>query len=195
MAVHIDLAYMPGSSFPPGASHFILITGYDADGVYWTDPEPDYIDFPVDPSEYINVKIPLADFMLAWEEAGKIGKGAFIYCAPYFMLFLHETDVSQTNKIAVDDMLLLQKSISQNNVSVIESSLGRALSGTPWDRIAMTRSLFADYLRGYSYIEAASKYDLLAEEYNECRWLTEDDQKTRLNSVIKPVELEARTLF
>jgi hypothetical protein len=111
------------------------------------------------------------------------------------MLFLHETDVSQTNKIAVDDMLLLQKSISQNNVSVIESSLGRALSGTPWDRIAMTRSLFADYLRGYGYIEAASKYDLLAEEYNECRWLSEDDQKIRLNSVIKPVELEARTLF
>jgi len=195
VAVHIDLAYMPGYSFPPGASHFILITGYDADGVYWTDPEPDYIDVPVDPSEYVNVKIPIADFMLAWEEAGKIGKGAFIYCAPYFMLFLHETDVSQTNKIAVDDMLLLQKSISQNNVSVIESSLGRAFSGTPWDRIAMTRSLFADYLRGYGYIEAASKYDLLAEEYNECRWLTEDDQKTRLNSVIKPVELEARTLF
>ena len=195
VAVHIDLAYMPDSSFPPGASHFILITGYDADGVYWTDPEPDYINFPVDPSEYINVKIPIADFMLAWEEAGKIGKGAFIYCAPYFMLFLHETDVSQTNKIAVDDMLLLQKSISQNNVSVIESSLGRNLSGTPWDRIAMTRNLFADYLRGYGYIEAASKYDLLAEEYNECRWLTEDDQKIRLNSVVKPLELEARTLF
>ena len=193
--VHIDLAYMPGLSFPPGSSHFILITGYDADSVYWTDPEPDYVDFPVDPSEYVNVKIPIADFMLAWQEAGKIGKGAFIYCAPHFMLFLHETDVSQINRIAVDDILLLQKSISQNNASVIESSLSRNLFGTPWDRIAMTRHLFADYLRGYGYTEAAAQYEFLAEEYNECRWISENEQKARLNNVIKPMELQVRTLF
>lgn len=54
---------------------------------------------------------------------------------------------------------------------------------------------FCDYLRGYGYSEAAGNYDLLAEEYNECRWLSEDDQKTRLNSIIRLLEFEARTLF
>lgn len=56
---------------------------------------------------------------------------AFIYCPTYFMLFLHETDLLQINRIAVGHILLLQKSISQSNASVIESSLSRIFFGTP----------------------------------------------------------------
>ena len=194
--VHIDLAYLlPELGFQPGASHFITITGYDADGVYWTDPEPDYIDFPLDPSEYVNVKIPIGTFMQAWEEAGKINKGYFTFCAPYWMLFLEETDISQTNRIPVDDILSLQKSLSQNNASVIEQSLSKDFSKTPWGKIAMAKSLFADYLRNNNFLEAGSTYELLADEYNACSELSLDQQKVRLNNVIKPSEIEARTLF
>jgi hypothetical protein len=194
--VHIDLAYLlPELGLQPGASHFITITGYDTDGVYWTDPELDYIDFPIDPSEYVNVKIPMGNFMQAWEEAGKINKGYFTYCAPYWMLFLQETDVSQTNRIPVDDILLLQKSTSQNNASVIEQSLNKDFSKTPWGKIAMAKSLFADYLRNNNFREAGSTYELLAAEYNACSELSLDEQEIRLNNVIKPLEMEARTLF
>jgi hypothetical protein len=194
--VHIDLAYLlPELGLQPGASHFIIITGYDADSVYWTDPEPGYIDFPVDPSEYVNVKIPIGNFMQAWEEAGKINKGAFTYCAPYWMLFLEETGTSQVSRIPVKDILSLHKSISQNNAAVIEKNLDKTLSGTLWWKLAMAKSLFADYLRNNNFLEAASTYELLSEEYDACSQLSLDEQKTRLDTVIKPQEMEARTLY
>jgi len=159
--VHIDLAYLrPELGFAPGASHLIIITGYDADGVYWTDPEPDYIGVPVDPGEYVNVKILLENFMQAWEEAGKINKGAFTYCAPYWMLFLEKTEASQINRIPVPDILSLQRSLAQNNVSVIEKNLSRDFTGTHWERISMARRLFSDYLRNNGYSEAAHEYGI-----------------------------------
>jgi len=196
--VHIDLAYLlPELGFGPGASHFIIITGYDADGVYWTDPAPHYIDFPVDPSKYVNVKIPLENFMQAWEEAGKINKGAFTYCAPYWMLFLEETEASQINRIPVHDILSLQRSLAQNNASVIERNLSREFSGTPWEKIAMAKRLFSDYLKNNGYPEAANKYKLLTGEYNACGQpgLSLEEKKYRLNDIIKPLEMEGRTLF
>jgi len=198
--VHIDLYYLPPElvSVPisqPGASHFIIITGYDADGVYMTNAEPDYVDFPVDPSEYVNVKIPMANFLMAWQEAGKINKGDFTFCAPYWMLFLEEKNMSETIKTPVDDILSLQRSISQNNASVIERNLSKDFSKTPWSKIMMAKGLFADYLRNYGYTEAANKYDFLAGEYRACEWLSVDEQKTKLNDVIKPLEIEVRTLF
>jgi hypothetical protein len=198
--VHIDLYYLPPELFSvpisqPGASHFIIITGYDADGVYMTNAEPDYVDFPVDRSEYVNVKIPITDFMRAWEEAGKINKGDFTYCAPYWMLFLRETNVSEINKLSVDDMLSLQRSISHNNASVIEGNLDKDFSRTPWSKIVMAKRLFAGYLRNNGYTEAANKYDFLAGEYRACEWLSADERKTKLNDVIKPLEIEARTSF
>jgi hypothetical protein len=193
--VHIDLAYMPGFTLPPGASHFIIITGYDDDGVYWTGNEPDYVDFPADPSEYINVKIPIAEFMRAWEEAGKINKGDFTYCAPYWMLFLEETDASQVNRIPVDDILSIQRSLSQSNSLVIEEKLNANFSNTLWWKIAMAKDLFADYLKNKNFVEAGNRYELLADEYDACMRLLPDQQKARLNDVIKPLEIEARTLF
>jgi hypothetical protein len=196
--VHIDLAYLlPELGLGPGASHFIIITGYDPDGVYWTDPEPDYIDFPIDPSEYVNVKIPLENFMRAWEEAGKINKGAFTYCAPYWMLFLEETKLFQISRIPVHDILSLQRSLSQNNASVIEKNLNREFSGTPWEKIAMAKRLFGDYLRSNGYLEAADVYEFLAIEYKACGQpgMALEEKKRRLNDIIKPMEMEARGLF
>ncbi|OGW55316.1 MAG: hypothetical protein A2Y81_01620 [Nitrospirae bacterium RBG_13_43_8] len=196
--VHIDLAYLlPELGLQPGASHFIIITGYDADGVYWTDPEPDYIDFPLDRSEYVNVKIPLENFMRAWEEAGKINKGAFTYCAPYWMLFLEETAASQIKRILVNDILSLQRSLAQNNASVIERNLSSDFSGTHWERIALAKRLFSDYLKKNGYPEAANVYEFLAGEYNDCGelGLSLEEKKHRLNDIIKPLEMEARTLF
>jgi hypothetical protein len=194
--VHIDLAYLlPELGLEPGASHFIIITGYDANSVYWTDPEPGYIDIPIDPSEYVNVRIPIANFMQAWEETGKINRGAFTYSGTFWMLFLEETGGSQVNRISVEDILSLHRSLSQNNGAVIEKNLNKTLSGTQWWKLAMAKRLFADYLRNNNFIEAASVYERLSEEYDACSPLSLDEQKTRLDTVIKPLEMEARTLF
>jgi len=194
--VHIDLAYLlPELGLQPGASHFIIITGYDTANVYWTDPEPGYIDIPIDPSEYVNVKIPIGNFMRAWEETGKINRGAFTYSGPFWMLFLEETGASQVTRIPVEDILSLHRSISQNNAAVLEKNLGKPLSGTQWWKLAMAKRLFADYLRNNTFIEAASRYELLSEEYDACSHVSLDEQKTRLDTVIKPLETEARTLF
>jgi hypothetical protein len=194
--VHIDLAYLlPELGLQPGASHFIIITGYDADSVYWTDPEPGYIDIPIDPSEYVNVRIPIANFIQAWEETGKINRGAFTYSGPFWMLFLEETGASQVTRIPVEDVLSLHRSISQNNAAVIEKNLANTLSGTQWWKIAMAKRLFADYLRNNNFIEAANAYERLSEEYDACSHVSLDEQKTRLDTVIKPLEIDARTLF
>jgi uncharacterized protein YvpB len=194
--VHIDLAYLlPELGLEPGASHFIIITGYDANSVYWTDPEPGYIDIPIDPSEYVNVRIPIANFMQAWEETGKINRGAFTYSGTFWMLFLEETGGSQVNRISVEDILSLHRSLSQNNGAVIEKNLNKTLSGTQWWKLAMAKRLFADYLRNNNFMEAARVYERLSEEYDACSPLSLDEQKTRLDTVIKPLEMEARTLF
>jgi hypothetical protein len=198
--VHIDLYYLPSDDFfgpisQPGASHFIIINGYDEEGVYTTSAEPDNFGIPIDPSEYVNVKIPLASFMKAWEEAGNINKGVFTYCALYWMLFLEETNVSQIQRTPVDDVLSLHRSISQNNSPVIEKNMERDFSNTQWWKIAMAKNLFADYLRDKNFTEAADLYEDLANEYDACQDLSVDEQKRRLETVIRPLESEVRTLF
>lgn len=194
--VHIDLAYLPGfTHLPPGLSHFIIITGYDADGVYWTDAEPQYRDIPIEPSEYIDVKIPIADFMKSWDEAGAINKGQFTYCAPYWMLFLEETAASQVQRIPASDILALQKALSQNNAAVIEGNLESNFSKTEWGKIALAKRLFAEYLRARYFDGAGNIYELLATEYQGCSALSLDEKKGKLMGVIKLLETEARPLY
>lgn len=194
--VHIDLAYLfPGSGWQPGASHFIVISGYDEDAVYWTDPEPSHMPRPVDPSAHVNVRVDLEDFLRAWEEAGNINKGEFTYAAPYWMLFLEETHVSQVRRMAVGDILSLHASLSQNNASVIDEHILGDFSGTQWWRIAMARRLFAEYLKGNGFVGAAERYALLAEEYAECEELPVDRQREKLGGSIRSLEVEARTSF
>jgi hypothetical protein len=198
--VHIDLYYLPSDfvSEPiqePGASHFIIINGYDTDGVYTTGVEPDNFGIPIDPSEYVNVKIPREAFMKAWEEAGKINKGVFTYCAPYWMLFLKETDISEIHKTSPEDVLSLHRSLAQNNGFVIEQNVQKDFSNTQWWKIAMAKNLFADYLRGRGFTLAADAYESLANDYGVCQGLSLNEQKSRLENVIKPLEVEARRLF
>jgi hypothetical protein len=113
------------------------------------------------------------------------------------MLFLEETEASQINRIPVHDILSLQRSLAQNNASVIERNLSREFSGTPWEKIAMAKRLFSDYLKNNGYPEAANKYKLLTGEYNACGQpgLSLEEKKYRLNDIIKPLEMEGRTLF
>jgi hypothetical protein len=193
--VHIDLAYLPNSTFMPGASHFIIITGYDADAVYWTDPEPDYIDFPIDASEYVNVKIPIGKFMEAWEQAGQVGKGSFVCTGPYWMLFLEEKEYSQIKKKSVSEILAMQKALSVNNASVIEKYLNTNISNTQWQKIWTAKRLYADYLIDNNFIAAGNMYKSLADDYWNCMQLSLNEQRIKLDTVIKPKEIEARTLY
>jgi len=193
--VHIDLSYLPNSTFMPGASHFIIITGYDADAVYWTDPEPDYIDFPIDASEYVNVKIPIGKFMEAWEQAGQVGKGSFVCTGPYWMLFLEEKEYSQIKKKSVSEILAMQKALSVNNALVIEKYLNTNISNTPWQKIWTAKRLFADYLIDNNFIAAGNMYKSLADDYWNCMQLSLNEQRIKLDTVIKPKEIEARSLY
>lgn len=194
--VHIDLAYLlPESGFEPGASHFIIITGYDADAVYWTGLEPWYIDFPVDPSEYVNVRVNLADFLHAWEAAGWINKGSFTYCAPYWMLFFEETQASELAKISVSDALSIQASVSQNNALVIDRYAKSNFSGTQWEKIAMQKRLFGEYLRSNGFAAAADCYEALSEEYSACERLPPEEQRAKLAGPIRALEVEGRELY
>jgi hypothetical protein len=75
------------------------------------------------------------------------------FCAPYWMLFLEETDVSQIHRIPANDILSLQKSLSQNNASVIEKSLNKDFSNTPWGKIAVAKSLFCRLPEKYTRLK------------------------------------------
>jgi len=136
---------------------------YDADGVYWTDPEPDYIDFPIDPRKYVNVKIPLGKFMEVWEQPGQVGKGSFVCTGPYWMLFLEEKDYSQLNKKSVSEILAMQKARSANNASVIGKYLNTNISNTQWYKLWIARRLFATYLIDNNFIAAGNMYESLAD--------------------------------
>ncbi len=194
--VHIDLAYLfPESGFAPGASHFIAITGYDANAVYWTELEPGYIDFPVDPSEYVNIRADLADFMAAWEAAGWINKGSFTCCAPYWMLFFEETQASELAKISVSDALAIQASVSQDNALVIDRYAKSDFSRSPWWKIAMEKRLFGEYLRNNGFAAAADCYELLSEEYRACEGLPLDAQRAKLSGAIRALEVEGRERY
>jgi len=193
--VHLDLAYLADQPAMPGVSHFIIISGYDADAVYWTDPEPDYIDFPIDPSEYVNVRIPLGKFMEAWEKAGQVGKGSFVCTGPYWMLFLEEKDYSQLHKKSVAEILAMQKALSANNASVIEKYLNTNISNTQWYKLWIAKHLFAAYLIDNNFVAAGNMYESLADDYWNCRELTLNEQRIKLDTVIKQKEIEVRSLY
>jgi hypothetical protein len=111
------------------------------------------------------------------------------------MLFLKETDISEIHKMSPEDVLSLHRSLAQNNGFVIEQNVQKDFSNTQWWKIAMAKNLFADYLRGRGFSLAADAYESLANDYSVCQGLSLGEQKSRLETVIKPLEVEARRLF
>jgi hypothetical protein len=133
--------------------------------------------------------------MEAWGQAGQVGKGSFVCTGPYWMLFLEEKDHSQLDKKSVAEILAIQKTLSANNASVIEKYLNANISNTGWQKIWTAKSLFANYLIDNNFIPAGNMYESLADDYWNCRGLTLNEQKIKLDTVIKPKEIEARSLY
>ena len=100
-----------------------------------------------------------------------------------------------TNKKSVAEILAIQKELSANNATHIETYINSDFSGTNWNDITKLKGLFGDYLLDNGYADAGNIYKLLEADYSECETLSLDEIKVELNDVIKPKEIEARTKY
>ncbi|MGK9475779.1 hypothetical protein [Melioribacter sp. OK-6-Me] len=194
--VYIDLGYMHSHpKFPniqPGkGSHWILVTGYDSDGIYmnetYDENEPE--------DKYKNFEIPVEEFLTAWEKGGNLASGED-QSGPYWMMFIEEKTKEQLiNKKSIADVLAMQKGLSANNSSTIENNLDSDFSGTHWNEIASLKESFGNFLIDNGYTEAGNIYKELGTEYRSCNNLSRDGIKTKLNTEIKSKEIEARIKY
>lgn len=195
--VHVDLAYLPsfpggGAPIQPGTgSHFLPVTGYDADHIYvngtilsWDEPDL-----------HKNVALPVNEFLLAWQKAGDMPGGLDGPVGPYWMLVLVETDASQLTRTPLAEILQMQKDFSDGNVSVIQGNLDSDFSQTSWGQFYTIKRVFADFLDAQGYTAAAGAYRDLADAWWVCGELSVTEQRTRLGTIIAPAEAQARTLY
>jgi hypothetical protein len=196
--VHVDKYYLPSlhsySASEPGSSHSILVNGYDSDSIYVTETYSD----ENNKAQFKNVRIPLAEFMEAWDKGGKRpGVRSPAKAGPYWMLFLLETEGTQLNKASLSEILDMQREFSARNEETITHNLTSNFSNTAWNDIAVKKELFAGYLADNGYTDAANAYRQLAVEYWNCWWLNPDleAQRQKLRDVIGPGETRARTLY
>ena len=194
--VHVDLHYLPSlpkyRAAQPGASHFILVNGYDESSVYLTET---YI-AENDKNQFKDVRIPVGEFMDAWWRGGVPPlEGFWGTTGPYWMVFLLETENSQLNKMSVTEALDMQREYSADNESMITRYANSDFSNTSWGAIARMKELFGDYLAANGKSDAAAACWQLANEYRSCEGLSVEDQREKLISVIAPLEGYARTLY
>ncbi len=197
--VHIDLYYLPSLTkyqftppTEPGASHFILINGYDVNSIYLTET---YI-VENDKDQFKNVKIPVEEFMEAWWNGGVPPlEGFWGTTGPYWMVFLRETENSQLNKMSLQEALDMQREFSAKNESTITRYAASNFVNTPWGAIARLKKGFGDYLAANGYDSAANVCWQLANEYRSCEGLTVEAQREKLIRDIAPLEGYARTLY
>jgi hypothetical protein len=196
--VHVDKYYLPTltSYVAPnrGSSHSILVNGYESDSIFVTETYSD----ENDKDQFKNVRIPVAEFMEAWDKGGKRpGVRSPVKTGPYWMLFLLETEGNQLNKASLSEILDMQREFSARNEETIRRNLTSNFSRTAWNDIAIKKGLFADYLADNGYTDAADAYRQLVEEYWNCWWLSPDleAQRQKLIDVIGPAETQARKLY
>jgi Butirosin biosynthesis protein H, N-terminal len=194
--VHIDLYYLPSlpkyRATQPGASHFVIVNGYDENSIFITET---YLG-ERDKNQFKNVRIPVEEFMEAWWNGGVPPlQGFWGTTGPYWMVFLIETENSQLDKMSVTEALDMQREFSADNESTVIRYAASDFSNTPWGAIARMKKLFGDYLAANGYADAADACWQLAVEYESCTGLSTDDQRQKLINVIAPLEAVARTLY
>ncbi len=203
--VHLDMGYLPShcralnehlddcDRLAPGASHYVVATGYDATSVYINDAVwPDGYGHPTDPRDprFKNMKIPATEFMQAWQKTQDIGP-----YGPYWMLFIEQTSGSQLGKKSVSQILALQKELSRDVVADIDRYAGSSISGTQWDAIGKIKMLFGDYLAAHGYSEAGAIYHSLAADYDGAEGKPVAEARALLTGSIRARESEARSKY
>ncbi|HET7788301.1 MAG TPA: hypothetical protein VFL36_20175 [Myxococcales bacterium] len=211
--VHLDVSYLPTwcralnehpadcDRMVAGFSHALIVTGYDPSSIYLNDaPWPDGWGHPTsrDDPRFKDIKVPVAEFMVAWDQAKYIGPwGTEKYgpYGPYWMVFIEQTSGAQLRKKSVEEILAIQKDLSRNVVADIDQNAGGDLSGTSWDGIAKTRALFGDYLAAHGHGEAAAVYHSLAGDWDRGESMTTEEARAMIRGVIRAKEIEARSKF
>ncbi len=203
--VHLDMGYLPShcraitehlddcDRLTPGASHYVVATGYDATSVYINDAVwPDGYGHPTDPRDprFKNMKIPVAEFMQAWQKTQDFGP-----YGPYWMLFVEQTSGSQLGKKSVSQILALQKELSRNVVADIDRYAASNIAGTQWDAIGKLKGLFGDYLAAHGYADAAALYRALAADYDGAEGKPAAEARALLTGTIRTREAEARSKY
>lgn len=192
--VHIDLGYLPSLSkyapIDPGqGSHFILVTGYDPDGIYLNETWLD----EADQNQYKNFEVPLDEFLQAWQKGGEIAAGEVTQTGPYWMCFLDETPGSALpEKKTLEQILTAQKALAANVSTTINNNLDSDYSGSHWTKIADVKALFGDYLTNNGYAGSGAAYTELEGFYDACVGMTTTQIRTQLETVIEPKEAEAQ---
>ncbi len=194
--VYIDLGYLPtltNVKYPgvlPGAgSHWILVTGYDTDGIYLNETYTN----EGSTNQYKNFEVPVSEFLQAWQKGADVSRGE---SGPYWMMFIEEKTVAElTGKKSGTDILTMQKQFSANNATTIENNLNSDFSKTIWNEVARIKEAFGNYIIQVGFTEAGNLYKSLSDDYKACDTMTVDGKKTQLNNVIKQKEVEARTKY
>ena len=203
--VHLDMGYLPShcralnehlddcDRLTPGASHYVVATGYDATSVYINDAVwPEGFGHPTDPRDprFKSMKIPVAEFMQAWQKTQDFGP-----YGPYWMLFIEQTSGGQLSKKTVAQILALQKELSRDVVADIDRYAASDISGTQWDGIGKVKRLFGDYLAAHGYAEAGAIYHALAADYDGGEGKPLAEARALLTGTIRARENEARSKY
>jgi hypothetical protein len=194
--VHINMDYLPtvrGCEFPRGErSHFLVVSGYD-EGAFYIN-EVTHPQTPESPQCEL-IRVPLEEFMEAWRAPGSFTDIFGWKAGPYWMLFFDQTSATALDKKSVPEILALHKEWSRNIDSVIEKGINSFSTTTNWGMIANVREAFGDYLIQIGNQEAGECYKSLANEYLSLTGMPSTQVRSRMTSVIRPMELEARTKY
>lgn len=165
------------------ASHFMVVTGYDATNVYLNDPTE------ADNTVAVNMPASVDHFLRAWSEGANDSiEGARL--GPYWMIYIKSEGIIKS----VDEIKSWNKQISENSASEIRNYAAGSPSSDQsfWPELAKARKEFATFLQKSGSTKAATLYENAAELYR--RMPANSNLNANLNT-IADLEENARQLY
>ena len=165
------------------ASHFMVVTGYDATQVYLNDPTE------ADNTVAVNMPATVDHFLQAWSEgANKSIQGARL--GPYWMIHIERS----VGRKSIGEIKSWNKEISENSAAQIRAyAAGSPSADQPfWPELAKARKEFAVFLQKTGSTEAAALYKSAAELY---RMMSASGNVSADLNIIADLEENARQLY
>ena len=201
--VHLDLGYMGGynckfSNMAQGSSHFMAVTGYDADRIYVNDTYTT----AGNENQYKDMGVPNDVFLSAWQHGGDMNAGNELQTGPYWMLFFTATAASDVNIPAFSTVTAVQKSLSINNLDNLGTYISKIQSGeygspslSDMSGLARVKNLFGEYLIDNGLQEAGQAYQALGSRYEGSWGSWSKAEIINALNTIRSDEMNARTLL
>ena len=177
VAVHLDMYYLRDAFAPQDPywmslpkmhnSHYMTVTGYDAENIYLNDPTS---------TGGKDLSIPSAAFLDAWAGTATLSSANL---GPYWGIYPVKTG---TVKSFSEILTFNRKSDAPSEIQrFAESGTFSDLSYFMFNEIARGRNDFADYLADNGRNDAAAKYRELSTQYGSVK--TSSDQRATLLAI------------